>query len=165
MSERGIDYSQLRDFLEAGQWREADQETAKRMYEVMNRQQAGWLNLKDIKNFPCADLKTIDRLWSQYSNGQFGFSAQKKIWQECCVLVPPYEAWQMFGDRVGWRKGNFLLHDWIPYAQVIFDRSAPSGHLPLLPARKRNAKVGQTVPRFSFVMTALVLKLGSCGIE
>lgn len=36
-SERGIDYSQLRDFLAVGKWKEADEETAKVMYRVAVR--------------------------------------------------------------------------------------------------------------------------------
>ena len=77
-SEKGVNYTRLRDLLKAGQWQEADQETADRMCEVMGRQQADWLRVKDIQNFPCADLRTIDQLWVKYSRGRFGFSVQKK---------------------------------------------------------------------------------------
>ncbi|HYX15858.1 MAG TPA: GUN4 domain-containing protein [Nostoc sp.] len=43
----------------------------------------GWLDYKSIENFPCTDLRTIDRLWVKYSNGHFCFSVQKRIWLEC----------------------------------------------------------------------------------
>ena len=35
-----------------------------------------------MKNFPCQDLGTIDKLWVEYSDGKFGFSVQKKIYQD-----------------------------------------------------------------------------------
>ncbi|MBC7970401.1 MAG: GUN4 domain-containing protein [Verrucomicrobia bacterium] len=56
MSEKGVDYTQLRDLLQGGKWQDADQETAARMFEVMGRQREGYLELKNILNFPCTDL-------------------------------------------------------------------------------------------------------------
>ena len=73
-------YAQLEALLKAGKWKEADQETAQRMCEVMGRQKEGWLEVKDIQQLPCADIRTIDQLWVKYSDGKFGFSVQKKIW-------------------------------------------------------------------------------------
>ena len=124
-----IDYSQLRNLLKAGKWEEADQETAKQMCEVMGRQKEGWLRAEDIEQFPCAALRTIDRLWVKYSNTRFGFSVQKGIWEECGSPKEHNASWEKFGDRVGWRKG-FLKKEWIEYDSVIFNTSAPKGHLP-----------------------------------
>jgi len=81
-------------------------------------------------NFPCTDLRTIDRLWVKYSNGRFGFSVQKKIYLEVGgVLDGKFyagKAFNKFGDRVGWKvKGS-----WISYTEVTFDTIAPVGHLP-----------------------------------
>ena len=46
---------------------------------------AGQANLAIDENFivrfPCKDLKTIDKLWIKHSNGHFGFSVQKRIWE------------------------------------------------------------------------------------
>ena len=53
------------------------------MCKAMNRQEEGYLRKEDIKNFSCQNLRTIDQLWVKYSNGRFGFSVQKKIWQAC----------------------------------------------------------------------------------
>ncbi len=44
-SDRGIDYSKLRDFLKAGKWEEADIETGKVIYQVANRSKEGWLRV------------------------------------------------------------------------------------------------------------------------
>ncbi len=66
-------YTKLEEYLEAGEWREADQET----YSVMLKVAGGKLESEDLKNFSCPDLREIDRLWVQYSQGHFGFSVQK----------------------------------------------------------------------------------------
>ncbi len=80
VSDRDIDYTNLRDLLKAGQWKEADQETLAVILKAANREQEEYLNVESIENFPCTDLHTIDQLWIKYSNGQFGFSLQKEIW-------------------------------------------------------------------------------------
>jgi hypothetical protein len=127
-SEKGIDYTRLRDLLKAGQWQEADQETADRMCEVMGRQKERWLRVEDIQNFSSTDLCTIDRLWIKHSQGRFGFSVQKKTWQVCGSPTEYNTNWEKFGKAVGWKKKV----NWINYSEVTFDTSAPNGHLPYL---------------------------------
>lgn len=68
-----LDYRTLEHLLIEGKWFDADLETAKKICEVMGRKKEGWLRAEDIKNFPFEDLAIIDKLWVQYSNGQFGF--------------------------------------------------------------------------------------------
>jgi hypothetical protein len=62
-SEKGIDYRKLRDLLKAGKWQEADQETAKQMLKAIGKEDWWQVDEKDLLNFPCKDLQTIDRLW------------------------------------------------------------------------------------------------------
>lgn len=77
------------------------------MLEVAGRTKEGWLDSDDIDNFPCADLRTIDRLWVAASKGRFGFSVQKEIYQSLGGTRQYDEKiWEAFGDRVGWRKGG-----------------------------------------------------------
>lgn len=119
-------YRQLRDLLKAGKWEEADGETAKVMLQVAGRTKEGWLDSDSIQNFPCEDLRAIDQLWVKYSNGRFGFSVQKRIWQEVGGIVD-WETECRLGDRVGWRvKG-----EWLNYEDLTFSRNAPLGHLPV----------------------------------
>ncbi len=115
-SERaGINYYKLRDLLAAKKWKDADLETAERMWEVMGRQEERWLRVEDIKKFPCKDLKIIDKLWIHYSQEKFGFSVQKKIWEECGSPTEYNDDWERFGDRVGWRSGG----SWMSYYNVV----------------------------------------------
>ncbi len=132
-SKKGVDYAYLRDLLQAGDWKEADQETTKRMLQAIGKK--GWWQVKsrDLLNFPCVDLKTIDCLWVKYSNGKFGFSVQKQIYVECGAELdgeyPGNEIWEKFCDRVGWRiEGNY-----VSYRDLKKNLSfSPSGELPVI---------------------------------
>ncbi|MBE9199994.1 MULTISPECIES: serine/threonine-protein kinase [unclassified Nodularia (in: cyanobacteria)] len=125
----GMDYSQLRDLLAAGKWKEADAETLRVMLAVAKREEKGWLDTNSIDNFPCEDLRTIDQLWVKYSNGRFGFSVQKRIYQSLGgTRKYNSEIWRAFGDKVGWRKGGY----WMYYKDITFDIKAPEAHLPMV---------------------------------
>ncbi|MDJ1170882.1 serine/threonine-protein kinase [Roseofilum sp. BLCC_M154] len=125
-SDKEVDYRYLQQLLQQQQWKEADMETARRMLEVAGREEQGWLDVEDIDNFPCTDLRTIDRLWVKYSKGQFGFSVQKKIYQSLGgTREYNAEIWRNFGDRVGWREKG----EWMDYNDLTFSLSI-KGHLP-----------------------------------
>ena len=127
-SERGVNYTKLRDLLATGEWQKADEETAKKMLEAAGRRKDGWLRIEDIDRFPCEDLQTIDQLWVKYSNGRFGFSVQKRIY-ESLGGTKDYDnkIWEAFGDRVGWRVNN----KWFYYNELKFNTKAPVAHLPM----------------------------------
>ena len=167
-SERRIDYTRLHDLLEARKWQEADEETAKRMLEVMNRKYFKFLRGEDMENFPCKDLHTINQLWIKYSNGHFGFSVQSRILNELSGSGDGSgddyntQIWEEFGDLIGWRKKG----KWLKYQDITFDSNAPPGHLPVGGAGLRrltaqNIHLGFFVKRFS----ALVKKLTVCKIS
>jgi eukaryotic-like serine/threonine-protein kinase len=134
----GMDYRKLRDLLAQGKWKEADEETARVMLAVAKREREGWLDVKDINNFPCEDLRTIDQLWVKYSDGKFGFSVQKRIYQGLGgTRQYNSDIWEKFGDKVGWRKrgngdkvGWRKGGNWLYYKDITFDKKAPEGHLP-----------------------------------
>ena len=89
----------------------------------------GWLDVEHIEKFPCEDLRTIDQLWIKYSNGRFGFSVQKRIYQSLGgTREYDDKVWDKFGDRVGWRKKNA----WLYYNDLTFSEKAPEAHLPCL---------------------------------
>jgi eukaryotic-like serine/threonine-protein kinase len=117
-------YTQLHNLLAAGKWKEADEETRRVMLVVANREKEDWLREKDIDNFPCEDLHTINHLWVKYSNGRFGFSVQKRIYQSLggAKEYNPL-TWVAFNAQVGWGKS---------FANIYYKRKAPEGHLPFL---------------------------------
>jgi hypothetical protein len=128
VSERGVDYKNLRDLLVAGEWQKADRETETVMIQASGREQDGWLSEEDLEAFPCEDLRIIDELWVKYSNGHFGFSVQKGIWEsiEGTNKDEDVEVWKQFGDKVGWRVND----SWVGYRNLTFSMDAPEGHLP-----------------------------------
>ena len=128
ISAKGVDYRKLDRLLASGKWQEADQETAKKMLEAAGRTKDGWLRVEGIDRFPCEDLRTIDQLWVKYSNGRFGFSVQKRIY-ESLGGTREYnkKIWEAFGDRVGWRRVTGI---WVYYNDLKFNTTAPAGHLP-----------------------------------
>ena len=123
----GVDYTKLRDLLVAKNWKKADLETAERMLEAAGRESQGYLDIEDVKNFPCQDLGTIDKLWVEYSDGKFGFSVQKKIHRDLGGTKDyDKKVWEFFGDKVGWRKGG----SWLSYSDLTFSEGHYMGHLP-----------------------------------
>ena len=131
-SDYKVDYTRLRDLLKAGNWKDADYETYLVMLKVVGREDGDWIRDEELLNFPCTDLRTIDSLWVKYSNGRFGFSVQKKIYLEVGGIPDgryDEEAWSKYGDRVGWR-GWRVKESWINSEGLIFDTTAPVGHLP-----------------------------------
>jgi len=106
-----LTYQTLEDLLKTQKWKEADRETYRLMITAVGREDGQWFDHVDLENFPCEDLRTLDQLWVKYSNGKWGFSVQKRIWQECGSPKDYNAGWEKFGDRVGWRKNNTWLSD------------------------------------------------------
>jgi hypothetical protein len=124
------DYRKLRDLLYSEKWREANQETLILMLNTSKQENKYSLNSNGLKDFPCKDLKIIDRLWVNASNGHFGFSVQKKIWEECGSPIEYNDEWEKFGDRIGWRSGGC----WCDYdAELKFHpKYSSEGELPTI---------------------------------
>ena len=123
-------YRQLREYLQAGQFRLADQETAKLVLTLTNRLEEGWLRSHDIEQLPCPDFRILDNLWVRFSNGRFGFSVQRDLWLSLGAQPGDFngQLFRTFSDRLGWRINN----EWITYDQFNFSTSAATGHLPSL---------------------------------
>jgi serine/threonine protein kinase len=127
-SEVGANYHQLQHYLEAQQWQAADRETTRIMLLLAGREKLGWLDSQTVETFPSADLQTIDQLWVNYSQGHFGFSVQKQIWQQMGRKhTYDFAAIHRFGEKVGWRSHG----KWLDYQDLTFSMTAPAGHLPL----------------------------------
>ncbi len=116
--------SKLQELLQAGKWEEADNETLAIMLRATNRELQGWLDIEHIQQFPDSELNTVNQLWLNYSNGHFGFSVQKSLWQKS------------YSQNFIWEVGWFKLSSWANGSQgefnfqTIFDITAPQGHLP-----------------------------------
>ncbi|MBO1070147.1 MAG: trypsin-like serine protease [Dolichospermum sp. DEX189] len=96
-----VTFQKLEALLKAKKWRDADLETWNSMKKLTKREQEGWLRLEDVKNFPRDELRKMDQLWVEYSNGKFGFSVQKQIWLDLGGKLdgkPDYDTYVKLGD-------------------------------------------------------------------
>lgn len=127
---RSIDYNHLRNLLAEGKWQEADLEMKLLMRVICKQEKQDFLTDEDYQNLPGTVLNTLDRLWVQYSNGNFGFSVQKRIWIQ--VGADSHADWKtvsQFALTVGWGKKR----QWLYQKDLYFDLNAPQGHLPCDP--------------------------------
>ena len=128
VSTEPIEYQHLKDFLKSGQWQKADAATASLILSPLLKEIDNNLNLiptyikRYIEVFPGEDLRFINGLWLEHSEGRFGFSVQQNILNE---VDGDYRA---FGERVGW----YVEGNWIFYADISYSLKAPPGHLPIL---------------------------------
>ncbi len=150
LSQMRVDYSRLQDLLITQEWEEADVETKDIMLKIACREEQGFLDRKSSQQIPNEDLYTIDRLWAINSGNRFGFSIQNRILKSLFqretsqasevdksinISINPLSnvgnldglhLRDRFASSVGWRVGGKWLHS----DQLIFDLSAPVGHLP-----------------------------------
>ena len=126
-TQRRVDYTRLRELLVAKNWKEADIETRKVMRLAAGKEDSGHIVEEDINQISCLDLSTIDSLWYVSSNGQFGFSTQKKICRQLLQKID-YETECELGEKLKWRVNN----SWLIHSQLTFNLRAPKGHLPCL---------------------------------
>ncbi|MGB5592747.1 MAG: GUN4 domain-containing protein [Crocosphaera sp.] len=125
-------YSQLQDFLKAGKFKEADQQTTKVILDAVNRSRDD-LTPDDMKKLPCNILQVIDRLWRDYSGDRFGFSVQLRLYLEVGGSLDTLRSQNVdilgkYGDRVSWRKnGQWQGNN---YDNWDFTLSAPVGCFP-----------------------------------
>lgn len=126
-SDVGANYTYLKDLLTQQNFAAADQETWNLMLKIAGMTTQEALNIQVVQNFPLQDLKTLDSLWTEYSGGHFGFSAQRQIYQRLGgSQTLDYAVWQTFGKQIGW----FSEERWQDYTNLKFTLSAPIGHLP-----------------------------------
>ncbi|NJL88811.1 MAG: GUN4 domain-containing protein [Coleofasciculaceae cyanobacterium SM2_1_6] len=117
-----IDYTKLIDFLVAGDWQRADQETMSLILRITGRTEAGYPKSSDIKKIPADVIQTIDNLWITHSDGKFGFTPQKQVW------LKAEQNYTEFCEILGWHRDS----SWVDYSEVDFTLNAVVGHLPAL---------------------------------
>lgn len=123
-SDKGIDYTQLQELLVKRDFLKADSLTLEKLCELAGPAavQRKWPYFSEVANFPINDLQTINNLWFIHSQGHFGFSVQRELWQSVG------KNWEKLWPKIGWKTGN----DWTRYPnEFTWDLSAPRGHLPL----------------------------------
>lgn len=147
-SDTGVDYKNLNNLLKAKKWQQADEETWVVMRHALSKSINKYIFNSDLQNFPCEDLQIIDRLWTKYSHGYFGFSVQIQIYESCdrdyglfCTAVE----WDITSSSASHQNSFFIWPQ---------SKSFPKGHFP------SHHWVGGT--QIWQHMNALAVKLSSC---
>jgi len=124
-SEKSIDYSKLRDVLAAEDFKAADAETRRLLIVLAGvaAEKRGWVYFAEVKRIPVVDLTTINGLWQHFSNGKFGYAAQRKIWRSC------RSQFDKFAEKTSWFTDKWKNRNWPD--EFIYSLEAPVGHLPL----------------------------------
>merc|ERR1712205_79504 len=148
-SEMDADYEPLIKALQDEEWELADQLTRDMLIWLGGEQtrQRNFVYYAEVKNLPVKDMQTIDKLWTTFSEGKFGYSVQKKLWNSKKVNGD----FNLFVDEIAWNKGpcggcdkicngcTGLLKRWTPVDasgnEFVYDlKKAKKGHLPLTSA-------------------------------
>jgi len=105
-STKGVDYTALVNDLQSRNWKQANEDTTEALLKAFgpNSQKTGQVDIKEAESPPCADLKTVDQLWSQASNGNLGFTAQRQVIKQSGDYRQAYN--QMQWQRPG---GEWLI--------------------------------------------------------
>ena len=141
-------FQQLSELLAAGNWRDADLETIRVILEITGKDELASITPNDVKQFPCNQLRVIDKLWTTYSQEHFGFSAQVQQYQSVggtleTTIAQDYAIIERFGDQVGWRVDS----QWQKCDELDYTLNAPKG---CHPSRWWNSPFGSKMTNYFF---------------
>jgi hypothetical protein len=134
LSSKGIDYIPLATMLATGDYKAADQFTRDNLIAISGASEQGrqFVYFTEVNGMPDTDLITMERLWLQFSDGNFGYSIQKRIWD---IENGNFDN---FIRRIGWttmENGVERKLKWFGANEFIYTLDkAPKGHLPLTSA-------------------------------
>jgi GUN4-like len=115
----------------------------------------------------CEDIYLINKAWIESSNGRFGLTVQKYLWQKSLAQAIASKKWffddenshalLLFGEIVGWRSKK--EHRWLRYDEIVFEaplEQFPIGYFPV--------SWGE-IDEHNWDMLALSKVLNKCGIR
>ncbi|MBW4599942.1 MAG: GUN4 domain-containing protein [Calothrix sp. FI2-JRJ7] len=141
-------FQRLQKLLAAGDFREADQETIRVMLSITGAESLESITPNDVRAFPCNQLQAIDKLWTTYSQGKFGFSVQAHMYQEVggsidTTIAQDNSIIEKLGLLNGWRLNN----KWQKCDELDYTLNAPKG---CHPSRWWNSPFGSKMTNYFF---------------
>ena len=124
-SDVDINYAELQLMLIEQKFEEADRLTSQYLRKLAGKlaEKRGYVFFSEVQNMSGKDLQTIDRLWTIYSTGRFGFTIQAKI------LKSVGKKYELLWPKIGWKKNGL----WTRYPSSFnWSLEAPDGHMPLI---------------------------------
>lgn len=86
-------YQDLEQALQDSNWEMADELTTEAIAELIHLGEESIFYPSQFHALPCADLRIMDQLWVDYSDGQYGFTVQRNIYQEVEGHTPEQPQW------------------------------------------------------------------------
>jgi hypothetical protein len=130
----GVDYVPLATMLATKDYLAADQFTRDNLIRIAgpDAKARGFVYWTEVKKLPKQDMVTMEKLWLQFSDGNFGYSVQQRAWELEKGNFDNYIR------RIGWttmENGNERKLKWFGANEFIYEvEKAPKGHLPLTSA-------------------------------
>jgi hypothetical protein len=126
-------YQRLQSLLKTGKLREADEETLHVLLQEAGTPDREDLTPDAVKQFPCSVLRVIDRLWTTYTGGRFGFSVQLRLYQDVggtleTAIAQDITPLRRLGEQVGWRADD----QWKTIDQTTHNLDDPIGCYPVI---------------------------------
>lgn len=147
-------YETLHEQLASQQWFDADKETVTLIAAIAGVSDLEDLSPRDIRSFSCGELQVIDRLWTTYSDGRFGFTVQLQVYQNLggtleTTIGEDQSLIQQWGATLGWRSGATEQNPggdrWRKCDELDFSLSAPKG---CHPSRWWNSPYGSRMTNY-----------------
>lgn len=142
-SDKGIDYVPLATMLATGDFQAADQFTRDNLIKLAGTEaeKRNFVYWTEVSKIPVTDLATMERLWLGFSDGNFGYSVQKRVWD---IENGNFDN---FIRRIGWTtidNGNERKLKWFGKSEFVYDvDKAVKGHLPLTSALRGTQLIKQ----------------------
>lgn len=128
-----LSFDLLEQHLASQDFRQADEET-RRLLIVLAGEAAvkrGYVFFSEVQFISELDLRAMDELWLQHSDGRYGYSVQKRIWEKS------RRDFTKFFVKVGWMKKldtEVEQYSYRAFPDEFYwemDDKTPEGHLPL----------------------------------
>lgn len=119
--------------LAEGDYRQAD-ETTRALLIILAGEAArrrGYVFFSEVQFISVEDLRAVDALWLEHSDGRFGYSVQRRIWEKSL------REFTRFFIKIGWMKKLDTEVEQFNYRafpdEFIWELNddTPEGHLPL----------------------------------
>ena len=120
-----INYDILQLNLLEQNFEEADRLTSSYLRKLAGKvaEKRGYVFYSEVQYISPCDLTSIDRLWTVYSQGKFGFSNQAKLLKSVGLR------YELLWPKIGWKKDGV----WTRYPSAFtWSLEAPEGHMPLI---------------------------------
>jgi len=128
-------YNRLDALAAAGQWAKADGQNRQLINQIGDQDgDYSYISEEEANNFSCEDLQRINKIWTQRSNGKFGYTAQLQVIYGNGDTLEAFrentQAWRRFAIAVGWKTGTDKDNNgYLSYNDLKFTMDAPKGHL------------------------------------